>query len=240
MKTIDVDLKHIHSIRVHSNWAAHQPFKRLIYIPGMSGTAEQSVELLEELDGLESHVMSLRGRGKSTAPFSDFSFDAHVNDVYSFLRLYAEPGYFLHSYSVSTAFVLAALAQADCPQPAGLIIGDYPPRYSKLTPGWAAWFSTLTAAGRPTLESLSLENMQAIERDSEDRDLSGTLRKFDFPVLVMKAMASAPAPSPISAVDLEVYRRELKKCHVVEFDSDHFFRDRERKKYVQTLLDFMR
>ncbi|MEY3902523.1 MAG: hypothetical protein RL189_1829 [Pseudomonadota bacterium] len=240
MKAYEEDLGHIHSVIVHPNRASTLPSKRLIYIPGMSGTADQSVELLEGLDGVESFAMSLRGRGKSKAPDSNFTFDAHVADVRMFLRRIGTPGYFLHSYSVSTAFVLGALASGDCPKPAGLIVGDYPARYSKLSAGWAAWFSTLTAGGRPTLESITLQDMEAIERDSEDKDLSSVLKGFDFPVLIMKANGAAPAPSPITAADLDVYRRELKNCRVVEFESDHFFRDREREKYVQTLLDFMR
>jgi hypothetical protein len=214
--------------------------KKLIYIPGMSGTAEDSIELLEMFEGVSSTAMSLRGRGKSTAPDSDFRFAAHVNDVIGFLKSHAEPGYFLHSYSVSTAFVLAALADEECPQPAGLIIGDYPARYSKLSPGWATWFSTLTVGGKPTVSCLSASNMMAIERDSEDKDLSGFLKNYDFPLLVLKALGTSPAPSPMTSTDLEIYQRELKQCKVIEFESDHFFRDRERNKYVQTILDFMR
>lgn len=240
MKAYEEELGHIHSVIVHPNRASTLPSKRLIYIPGMSGTADQSVELLEGLDGVESSAMSLRGRGKSKAPVSNFTFDAHVSDVRMFLRRFGTPGYFLHSYSVSTAFVLGALASDDCPQPSGLIVGDYPARYTKLTPGWASWFSTLLVGGRPTLESITLQDMEAIERDSEDKDLSTVLKGFDFPVLIMKANGAAPAPSPMTAADLEVYRRKLKDCSVVEFASDHFFRDREREKYVQALLHFIR
>jgi hypothetical protein len=66
------------------------------------------------------------------------------------------------------------------------------------------------------------------------------LGDFEFPVLILKANGASPAPSPMTAEDLEIYLSHLKKCRVVEFDSDHFFRDRERAKYVQTIQDFMR
>jgi hypothetical protein len=240
LKKAEADLAHIDFVRVLPLKNTGNAFKKFIYIPGMSGTAEESTQMLEAFDGVESIAMSMRGRGRSTAPNSDFSFDAHVADIVSFLAKYAEPGYYLHSYSVSTAFALAALAHKACPKPAGLVIGDYPARYPKLSPGWASWFSTLCVGGRRTIDNLSIENMQAIERDSEDKDLAGLLSGFDFPVLVLKALGNTPAPSPISAADLAVYQKELKRCKIVEFESDHFFRDREREEYVQTLLDFMR
>jgi hypothetical protein len=86
---------------------------------------------------------------------------------------------------------------------------------------------------------MTMETLIAIERDSEDVDLSGCLSDFDFPVLILQANATSPAPSPMTAGDLEIYLSQLKKCSVVEFDSDHFFRDQERAKYVQTIQDFV-
>ena len=81
LKAYEEELGHIHSVVVHPNRASEHPTKRLIYIPWMSGTADHSVELLEGLDGVESFAMSLRGRGKSKAPDSKFTFDAQVSDV---------------------------------------------------------------------------------------------------------------------------------------------------------------
>jgi hypothetical protein len=237
--TTQDDITHLHWLKVPSASSDSKAKLKLIYIPGMSGTAEDGAELLNDFDNIDGVAMSLRGRGQSTAPNGKFGFKSHFSDVFEFLKVHGTEAYFLHCYSVSTAFAISALAQKGCPRPQGLVIGDYPARYSKLHPGWANWFSTLSVAGRPTLSAMTMETMIAIERDSEDVDLSGCLGDFDFPVLILKANGTTPGPSPMTAQDLEIYRTKLKKCKVMEFDSDHFFRDRERAKYVQTIQDFI-
>lgn len=206
----------------------------------MSGTSEDGVELFKDFENMDGIAVSLRGRGQSTMHNGSFSFEAHAQDIFKFLTLHGTEPYFLHSYSVSTAFAIQALAQKGCPQPQGLIIGDYPARYSKLKPGWANWFSTLNVSGRSTLAAMTIETMTAIERDSSEVNLSECLKAFNFPVLILKSNGTTPVPSPITPSDLEVFRSGLKVCRIMEFDSDHFFRDRERTKYVQTIKDFMK
>jgi pimeloyl-ACP methyl ester carboxylesterase len=108
----------------------------LFYVPGAFGFAEQFSNEMVVLSDRRCIALSLRGRGKSDAPLSGYSFEDHVSDIDVVVKQSVIKNFCLMSYSMGVPYAIKYAI--DNPETIkGLILCDYPARYPKLTKTWS-------------------------------------------------------------------------------------------------------
>jgi pimeloyl-ACP methyl ester carboxylesterase len=218
--------------------------KPLLYVPGISGTAEDGRFFLEYFTDRRCLSLSMRGRGLSATPVAGYRFADHGRDLVSVIQqLGFEAGeYHLHGYSIGVMYVLAFLEATRIP-PAGLILGDHPGRVGELPKGWADGFSRLVLGGRAVTENIRSLALVGIETSSEATSFYEALlgRQEDLPVLLLRGGKETSPPSPVSDDDELAFRRLFPSLVTRLFpDAGHFLRDTHRPDYLKAIADFLR
>ncbi len=82
----------------------------LIIIPGITNSANEVIAAFSEDLPIYHIVISLRGRGKSDSPESNYSLDDQAGDINAVVAVENLAGYFLFGYSVGTGIAIRAAA----------------------------------------------------------------------------------------------------------------------------------
>ena len=128
---------------------------------------------------------SRRGLGRSDAPPQGYGLDDFVTDLAAVAEELAYPRFVLlaHSLGVPSAIVYAARHPAGV---AGLVLGDFGPRYPALS---AQWLIRVEERHRRETEagesSFRIEPMRAMQRESRATSLDDELTRITCPVRVV-------------------------------------------------------
>ncbi len=212
----------------------------LLYIPGLSGTAEEGSSFISNLEGSGHLTFSMRGRGKSSTPNDGYSVDDHADDIEDIICDLGLKNFVLHGYSIATLYVLRA-AQKYNRQPSAFILCDYPACEKKLAHDWVDTFSKMTISGKSVLENISIETLAKIQINSNNRNSVEVLAGIKCPVIIIAGSNSVVfPPSLLKEADREDYIKNLDdvKMHLIE-GGGHFLRDTHRNEYVQIIKNFL-
>ncbi len=228
---------YIHGFKKVSGEKADHP---LVYVPGLSGVADDGVALIESLEGSEHITLSMRGRGKSDAPDTGYRVDDHAADLADVLNSMDLENYVLHGYSVAVLYILLA-ANTVKTAPSALILGDYPPYEKRFVDGWSESFSKISLFGKSVLENISLKVLSEIQAASQDRDSDEFLKGVSCPVLVLSgANSNTPPAAMLTQNDFNIYRSYIPEVFVYKIDgAGHFFRETHRNEYTKAISDFL-
>lgn len=203
-------------IRIHylDNTGPSKETTPLVIIPGIAETGEEYEDLIQALLPRRALVVTMRGRGQSDAPESGFTLEHHVSDIEVVVNRITIDKFAIFGYGRGVAYALGyAVAHVD--RINGLIIGNYPAMQKDLPEGWSDFF--LKSTNRRVLESMTLETLKGIEKDSANVDFLKHLRKIDCPVLILQGSEEGVGLSEDGAKD---YLRAMPDARVRIIDPD--------------------
>jgi pimeloyl-ACP methyl ester carboxylesterase len=206
-------------------------------VPGLSETAEDWRELLEQASPVTAAALTLRGRGTSDQPASGYTVAEHASDIAAFVNHFSAESVLLVAFSRSVAYALE-YAVTQPPNLVGLVLLDYPPRHMSLRPGWSESFAQSTWRGRLAGSTVPVSVLQAIEREADAKDYTNHLSSIEIPVLVVQGGARGSA---LSAIDLAAYTSNLRNCTTVVLEeSAHALWEPSPAKLYGAIMQFAR
>jgi pimeloyl-ACP methyl ester carboxylesterase len=203
----------------------------LIYIPGMLGMAEQFQDEMNKFNNRKCISISLRGCGRSSNPYTGYSFNDQYSDVEAVLNACDFDSFYLMAYSMGVPYAInATLKHSD--KIKGLIILDYPPRIPQPPKGWAEY---LISNGE--IEQSKKHVVNGIENELKETSFINQLKKIVCPVLIIRGLKEG---SLLKKHFLEEYKNHLKNVEIIEFEhSGHNLWETEYKRLFQEVEDFM-
>ncbi|WP_284240203.1 alpha/beta fold hydrolase [Paenibacillus glycanilyticus] len=115
---------------------ADEKLAPVVVCPGLSETAEEYVDLLQELAPRRCILLSFRGRGKSDTPKSGYNLAEHVADIEAVIESAGLTDFHLFGFSRGVSYALG-FAHKHSTAVRSLIVGDYPPEHRSMPDGWA-------------------------------------------------------------------------------------------------------
>lgn len=180
----------------------------LIIIPGITNSANEIIAAFSEDLPIYHIVISLRGRGKSDSPESNYSLDDQAGDVKAVIEAENLDGYFLFGYSVGTGIAIRAAFQ-NKDNVLGLFLGDFPPFYPPLDKSWG---SQVIRGNKLQITKTAVEGLV---KDAQYIDLSEDINSLDCFVVALKATDENAA---IRTNDVEGLQRKCPNVQIVELE----------------------
>ena len=227
-------------IHVLDNEAASSNGPSLLVAGGLWEPAERAMPILS---GLSSRVVafSFRGRGLSSTPESGYGLSDHLSDMDAVIRGTALKSYCVLGFSRGASYALgwALDHQQDM---CGLILVDQPPVHMQPGPGYVDFWAGLKYLDVPVLNFMRREALEGLAREALHSDFSSRLRELCIPVaLFVGKNKGAKIQSDISDEIMDLYKKEIPSCEVVEFlHSGHMIPDEEQQKYLLQIESFLR
>lgn len=219
--------------RIHYLDSADHADRHLVpvmIIPGAFGTAEDCRREMTALAPRRCVAISLRGRGQSDAPQAGYRFEDHVADLEAVAQHARLNGFCLMAYSQGVPMAIG-YADRRLPSVAGLILGDYPAHYRALPADWPE----RVASASP--ERVNLEVARAIQRESRDVLLWGSLSRITCSTLILRG---GRPDSLLGEEDTAKYRQYLPSAQVVVLDTaGHRLWEPDYEKYIRAIWDFL-
>lgn len=183
----------------------------VVFVPGVTDTADEYLEVLEWFGPRRLVVAELRGRGGSDAPTDGYESDRLADDV---LAVVADAGitiFHLMTFSRgTTAGLLAMLRDPD--RVVSVSIGDYWAREVGLDASMADHLLATRFRGKPMTDRVQSHVLPALFAASRERDLCPALAATGLPVLL--AAGTEPGRLADDAV-IATYRRHVPGVQVV-------------------------
>lgn len=203
----------------------------LVYIPGALGFAEQFVDEMKVLSPRRSISLSLRGRGKSDAPFTGYSFDEHVTDIRAVIEDSKVTKSCLMAYSMGVPYTIK-FASLYPEQLKGLILCDYQAKYPQIPESWPERVIT-----NGYVKEDRHHVAKRIQKDSEEVYLWDDLKRITCPVLIVKG-GTEHAHLQEEAADK--YKIHLENVDIVEFsESGHELWVPDYDRLINTIKQFL-
>lgn len=203
----------------------------LVYVPGALNYAEQATNLLGHFEQRRRISMSLRGRGKSDAPLSGYSFKNHSDDIAAVINRSGVEDYCLMAYSMGVSYAIDFAA--DKPNIKGIILCDYPARYPAIPESW-----TKRVQSNGFIEESKFHVVEAVQKESGSIELQQQLARIDMPVLIIRGGA---AGSLLNDSDIEVYQKHLKDVRVMEVENaGHELWEPDKENFIRLIAGFLK
>lgn len=203
----------------------------LVYVPGVMNHAEQATELLSHFEDRRRISMSLRGRGKSGAPLSGYTFKDHVKDIEAVVSRSGVEDYCLLAYSMGVSYAIDFAAAN--PYIKGIILCDYPAKYSAIPEEWGA---RVKASG--FIDEDRFHVLEAIQKESEALSLEEQLAHIDIPVLVIRGEAEG---SLLTDSDVGFYQKHLKDVRVLSVEkAGHELWKPDKENFIRLIAGFLK
>lgn len=221
------------SVQLHyldSGGDAAIPLVPIVFISGLLGSAEDYVPDMPLLEPRRCIAISLRGRGKSEAPETGYSFDDHVADIEAVIDKIGLRIFCLMAFSASVAYAIG-YAFRHPELLAGLIIGDYPARYPKFSPEWV---DHTLAAFRDRVKP---HVARALQRESAEMLLWEGLEHIKCPALIIRG---GQPGSILTEEKVKMYLQRLRNAKDVVFEgSGHEFWKPDYNRAIRTIKAFL-
>jgi pimeloyl-ACP methyl ester carboxylesterase len=191
----------------------------LLIVPGLSEDVDDWLAFADAMAPRLVYILSLRGRGASDAPASGYALEDHVGDIQALVRDRRLTRFCLFGFSRAVSYALAfALAQPECL--AGLILGDYPSRHTRLPDDFAAGTEDAIWRGRRVGERMALHARSGLQKDSADVGFAHRLQEIACPTLILAG--NPELGGLLSEDDKGVYLDKLRQGNIVSLpDSGH-------------------
>jgi pimeloyl-ACP methyl ester carboxylesterase len=202
----------------------------LVYVPRALNYAEQSIELLQEFVPRRCFSMSLRGRGKSDAPATGYSFYDHVNDIESIVRDSQVQKYCLMAYSMGVPYAIEFASRT--PGLKGLILCDYPAAYPSIPKSWAE-----RVLSRSYIKQEMEHVVKGIQKESSAINLEQYLTLISVHVWIIKG---GTTESLLTEAETDKYKKLLPNVRAVELaEAGHELWEPNRDVFLKMIEDFL-
>lgn len=232
---------HNGSVNIHvlENGIPSSRTPSLIVIGGIWEPAERAIPILS---GLSSHVvaLSLRGRGLSSTPEVGYDLSDHLSDIEAVVKHCQLKNYCVLGFSRGASYALG-WSLKNQQNMSGMILVDQPPIHSKQSQESVEYWSNLVYQEIPLLNYMRREAIEGLARDAIMVDFSSELTQLNIPVAFFVGRnKKASIPSNISDEILELYKRTISSCEIIEFlESGHMIPDEEHQKYIAEIASFI-
>ena len=218
---------------VESNPETVTKLTPLVYVHSAFGSAEGFLAEMKSLSPRRCVSFSLRGRGKSDAPETGYTFGHNVSDVEAIVDGLGLKRFCLMGWSIGATYSIAYTA-GHPENVTGLILLDYSARHPKWPAGWAERFlSESSVRDNPNL----VRGLRGLERESEEVVLWDKLTKIKCPTLIIGGNAEGALLKP---EHIDMYRRYSPHAEVVVFsDSGHNVSQPDFARFVRTISNFL-
>ncbi len=180
----------------------------LIIIPGITNSANEVIAAFSEDLPIYHIVISLRGRGKSDSPESNYSLDDQAGDINAVVAAENLNGYFLFGYSVGTGIAIRAAFQ-NKDKVLGLFLGDFPPFYPPLDKSWG---SQVIRGNKLQITKTAVDGLV---KDAKYIDLSDDINSLECFIVALKATDENAA---IRTNDVEGLQRKCPNVQIIELE----------------------
>ena len=230
------------NVRIHyidSNPDPSLKLTPLVYVPGALNSADGLLPEMEELAPRRCVSMALRGRGRSEAPKSGYTFQDNVSDVEAVVDTLRLKGFCLMGWSLGVPHAIR-YATRHLDKVEGLILLDYPAKYPRYKTDWAEG-----VLSNPTFRTLSPEHaVRSIQSDSEETLLWDELERIAAPVLVVgggiPGSKENPGGSLLKQEHIDLYEENLRDVQISVFeDSGHNVSQPNFERFVEVVRDFL-
>jgi non-heme chloroperoxidase len=207
----------------------------ILFSPGFTDVADESLEVLRFFSPRRVLVVEVRGRGKSDAPLTGYQASDHADDLGAVLDKEGIDRFHLMTFSRGTTWGLE-LALRDPSRVATVSIGDYWAREHHLDRGYAPEFMSTRFRGKPMPVRISAHVVAEVFGASIDRDLLGPLAASGVPVLV--ATGTEPG-CMLTEENLEEFKLRIPGVEVVIIpEASHDLFRPDRFAYPKAILAF--
>lgn len=208
----------------------------IVFIPGLSESAEDYLNLMSFLSTRRCVAITFRGRGKSSSPETGYSLNDHVNDIEAVVNHIGLKLFFLMGYSRGVSYAIA-YGLRHLQFLAGLIIGDYPAQHTLLPPEWTEWFLSTSWRGKKISERMKPHAVVALQKESEQILFWDNLSSINCPVLILRG---GQEDSLLVEEQAEKYLRNLQNAKVEVFkESGHDLQYPDYDRFVKTINNFL-
>ncbi|QMV40051.1 alpha/beta fold hydrolase [Cohnella cholangitidis] len=205
----------------------------VLICPGLSETAEEYTDFLEQLLPRRGIVLSFRGRGRSDSPIYGYDLSDHIIDIEGIVEHLQLNSFHLFAYSRGVPYAIGFVNKFPG-KPKSIILQDYPPMHKRMHEGWADDYIKNYLIPYQRTDNISEIAVRGIERDSNQIRFDNNI---SIPILVLRGMKEG---SLISDEDVVKYKQLNKECEIIEFfESGHDIRNTEKDKHLQVILDFI-
>ncbi|MDG5788602.1 alpha/beta hydrolase [Evansella sp. AB-P1] len=218
----------IHYVKSYHNNNGLTP---VVYVPGALGFAEQFKNEMKMLSPRTVISISLRGRGKSAAPPSNYSFQDHVNDIKTVVSDSTINSFCLLAYSMGVPFAIK-YASMYPNRVKGLILCDYQAKFPRIP---ESWVESVLKKGYVSVDRAHV--VKCIQKDSQEISLKEDLKNIRCPVLIIKG---GQEDSLLNQEATNLYIRNLRSVEVIEFpNSGHELWEPDYTKFIETIKQFL-
>lgn len=156
----------------------------LLICPGLSESAEDYINLMNNISNRRCVALSFRGRGKSDSPSNGYTLNDHVKDIDSVIKELGLKDICIMGVSRGVYYELG-YATSNPSSLKGLIVDEYPPKHKEMPRGWAKESMDFYDKYCDTI-SITYEVLKCIEEDSKQIDFVEKLSNITCPALILK------------------------------------------------------
>jgi pimeloyl-ACP methyl ester carboxylesterase len=175
------------AVRLHAldNYRVAASAPPVLVVPGMGEHADEYSWMLERLGDRRALVADLRGRGRSDAPHTGYTWEDHISDLRAVVQSLKLEQPVLVGFSRGSSYALGyALQFPDDVR--GLVVGDYFARHVGLPAEFAGQQLRLEIRGVPVAQRMPEHAVRGVVADSREVPLWGRLVELRCPVLVVR------------------------------------------------------
>lgn len=154
-------------------------------------------------------ALSRRGMGRSDAPVSGYRVDSFVEDLETVVQSLGYERFVVVGHSLGVPIVLSFAARKPAGI-AGIVLGDYGPRYPRLDEAWVDEVERRYRSGR--LGELSLDAVRQTSAESRETSLVDAMATIECPVLVVTGDGE---PISLTSADRKAYEDGLRDVQVL-------------------------
>ncbi|MFI5718845.1 alpha/beta fold hydrolase [Nocardia sp. NPDC051750] len=208
----------------------------VLVVPGMGEYAEEYAWLLDRLGDRRVLVVDVRGRGRSSAPPTGYTWEDHIGDLRAVVDAVELERPVLVAFSRGSSYALGyALQFPD--RVVGLVVGDYQARHAGLPLEFLGKQLEMMIRGVPVAQRMPEHAVRGVIAESREVPLWDRLPELRCPVLVVRGgRRSAVVTDDIAA-------RWLTALPTVETatigDAGHDLWSPDPDRYLAVLLPFL-
>jgi non-heme chloroperoxidase len=207
----------------------------VLFIPGITDSAEDYLEVFELFGDRRLLVIELRGRGGSDSPEKGYAAVDQASDLESVVAAERLARFHIMTFSRGTTAALD-LALADGKRPATLSIGDYRLAEIALPTAFVDQMWNSRWRGRPVADRVARHVLDGIQSESQDRLLWDDVASLGVPVLMARGGAGGLVTDQIT----ETYRQSIPDVEITTIPgSGHDLFRPDRFAYPRAVLDFI-
>jgi pimeloyl-ACP methyl ester carboxylesterase len=208
----------------------------VLVVPGMGERADEYAWMLSRLGDRRVAVIDVRGRGRSDAPQTGYTWEDHISDLRATVAWLKLRQPVLVAFSRGSSYALGYALQFPG-QARGLVVGDYPARHVGLPADFAGQQLRMKIRGIPVAQRMPGHAVRGVLAESRDVPLWDRLAELRCRVLVVRGGRRGRVVTDELA---RQWRESLPSAEIATLpDAGHDLWSHDTEAYLSVLLPFL-